>query len=148
MQIIKASIDDLDGLAELFEAYRIFYGKSPAPTESKKFLQDRMTHNESVIFIAILETGQMLGFTQLYPIFSSTRMRRKWLLNDLFVHENYRGQGISKDLIERAKQLCKETDAAGLMLETAKTNVIGNSLYPATGFVLEDTCNFYNWEND
>ncbi len=148
MQIIKASIDDLDGLAELFEAYRIFYGKNAAPTESKTFLHDRMIANESVIFIATHETGKMIGFTQLYPIFSSTRMRRKWLLNDLFVHESYRGQGISKALIESAKQLCKETHAAGLMLETAKTNVVGNRLYLSTGFALENTCNFYNWEND
>lgn len=148
MQISKAEINDLDELAELFEAYRIFYGKRAAPNESKKFLQDRMINNESVVFIATDETGKMLGFTQLYPIFSSTRLRRKWLLNDLFVHESYRGQGISKALIERAKQLCSETDASGLLLETAKTNTIGNRLYPATGFVLEDACHFYNWEKD
>jgi GNAT superfamily N-acetyltransferase len=148
MQITKAELKDLDGLAELFEAYRIFYQKKPAAEESKKFLHDRIVANESVIFMATNASGKMVGFTQLYPIFSSTRMRRKWLLNDLFVHESYRGQGISKALIERAKQLCKETDAAGLMLETAKTNVVGNSLYPATGFVLEDACHFYNWEND
>jgi GNAT superfamily N-acetyltransferase len=148
MQITKAELKDLDGLAELFEAYRIFYQKKPAAEESKKFLHDRIVANESVIFMATNASGKMVGFTQLYPIFSSTRMRRKWLLNDLFVHESYRGQGISKALIERAKQLCKETDAAGLMLETAKTNVVGNRLYSATGFVLEDACHFYNWEND
>ena len=32
-------------------------------------------------------------------------MKRYWLLNDLFVNENYRGKGFSKDLIEEAKKL-------------------------------------------
>ena len=69
----------------------------------------------------------MTGFTQLYPLFSSTRMKRYWLLNDLFVNENHRGKGHSKALIESAKELCRETKACGILLETDKTNEIGNN---------------------
>jgi len=51
-------------------------------------------------------------------------MKRYWLLNDLFVHENYRGKGFSKQLIEKAKEIAKSTDAGGILLETGKTNDI------------------------
>jgi ribosomal protein S18 acetylase RimI-like enzyme len=73
-------------------------------------------------------------------------MKRLWLLNDLFVDSPYRGLGISKILIDKAKDLAIRSGAAGLSLETAKSNLIGNNLYPSVGFRLEDEVNFYFWE--
>ena len=92
------------------------------------------------------DKNQLVGFTQLYPIFSSTRMQRMWLLNDLFVHADHRGKGISKALIEKAKELARSNNAAGILLETEKNNDIGNQLYPSVGFELEGN-NFYFWTN-
>jgi len=89
----------------------------------------------------------LTGFTQLYPLFSSTRMKRYWLLNDLFVNENHRGKGHSKALIEKAKELCIATNACGILLETDKTNEIGNQLYPNCGFEQYTHANFYEWTN-
>ena len=83
----------------------------------------------------------------MYPLFSSTRMKKFWLLNDLFVNSNHRGKGVSIGLIEKAKQLVKETNACGMSLETEKSNLIGNNLYPKTGFELNESCNFYEWSN-
>jgi GNAT superfamily N-acetyltransferase len=73
-------------------------------------------------------------------------MEPMWLLNDLFVAENFRGKGISVQLIEAAKAHCKATKACGLLLETAKTNTIGNQLYPKTGFELDTDHNYYWWQ--
>ena len=107
-----------------------------------------MKNNESVIYIALdNEKNKIVGFVQLYPLFSSTRMQKLWLLNDLYVIETYRSKGISKMLIDAGKNLCKDTNACGLMLETAKDNIIGNQLYPATDFVLDTEHNFYFWNN-
>ena len=73
-------------------------------------------------------------------------MKRLWLLNDLFIEEKYRGRGLSKQLINASKKLCEQTDACGLLLETAKTNVIGISLYENTGFLLDKEHNYYSWD--
>lgn len=145
MEIRKAGPTDLDQLAELFNQYRIFYKKESDVKAGKQFLSDRMKNNESEIFIAIDEDKKLTGFVQLYPIFSSTRMKRLWLLNDLFVMPASRGQGVSIALIERAKELCRATNSCGLLLETSKTNTVGNQLYPRTDFVLESDSNFYVW---
>ena len=75
----------------------------------------------------------MVSF-QLYPLFSSTRVSKYWVLNDLFVASEYRGKGYSKLLIGKAKELVKDSNACGMMLETEKSNKIGNNLYPKTGF--------------
>jgi len=144
--IRKATLQDIGQLSELFDQYRIFYQKEPDLPAAEQFLTERIENRDSEIFI-IESEGKLLGFVQLYPIFSSTRMKRYWLLNDLFVHENYRGKGFSKQLIEKAKEIAKLTDAGGILLETGKTNDIGNKLYPGCGFELYDEVNFYEWTN-
>lgn len=147
MIIRKATLNDIDALSILFDAYRTFYNKPPDLNAAKLFLFDRINNNESEIYLAETIDSKIAGFVQLYPLFSSTRLKRLWLLNDLFVAPEYRSQGISVLLIDRAKQLAIDTNAAALSLETAKTNTIGNSLYPKTGFVLDIDHNFYEWEN-
>ena len=72
---------------------------------------------------------------------------KHWLLNDLYVAPDHRGKGISKLLINRCYQLCKDTGASGLNLETEKTNTVGNSVYPKAGLILDTTHNFYFWDN-
>jgi predicted N-acetyltransferase YhbS len=101
---------------------------------------------ESVIFVAENQIQELVGFVQLYPLFSSTKMKKLWLLNDLYVAENQRGKGISIALIDACKQHCITTKACGLILETAKTNIIGNNLYPKTGFELDEDHNYYSWD--
>lgn len=146
MKIIEANLTHVNQVARLFDSYRVWYRKESNLSMGIEFLTERINRKESVIYACELEDGTLVGFTQLYPIFSSTRMRRMWLLNDLFVDPDHRGKGISKMLIHRAKELCQSTNACGILLETEKSNDIGNQLYPATGFELEKN-NFYFWTN-
>ncbi len=146
MMIRKAVISDLEELNGLFDQYRRFYNKPSNLEASLQFLKDRIEKNESEIFMS-WNGDKATGFVQLFPVFSSTRLARYWLLNDLFVDPDHRSKGISKALIERAKQLCRDTDACGMYLETGKSNDIGNQLYPATDFELMDSVNFYEWNN-
>ena len=137
--------NDIPRVASLFDAYRVFYGKMPDQPAALAFITARFQQKDSVIFVAE-NHGRLVGFTQLYPLFSSVRMKKLWLLNDLFVDANSRGKGISIQLLDRAKQLCRDTKAAGMYLETAKSNDIGNTLYPRAGFKLNDEHNFYDWD--
>ncbi|MBC7848690.1 MAG: GNAT family N-acetyltransferase [Chitinophagaceae bacterium] len=138
---------DLPQLSPLFDAYRVWYHKESDLAGATTFLSDRLQNAESIIFVHEIN-NELTGFTQLYPQFSSTRMKRSWLLNDLYVTPKFRGQGISKLLLNAGKQHAIETNAAGVLLETDKTNVTGNQLYPSAGFQLYDQCNFYWWNNN
>ncbi|WP_288446545.1 GNAT family N-acetyltransferase [uncultured Chryseobacterium sp.] len=142
----KAILSDLPELAELFDQYRVFYHKTTDIPAATNFLQERLENKDSEIFVAE-ENGALTGFVQLYPIFSSTRMQRYWLLNDLYVNKDHRGKGYSKELIEKAKELCRSSKACGILLETGKNNDIGNQLYPSCGFGRYDSVNFYEWTN-
>ena len=102
MKIREAKISDIDNLSSLFNSYRMFYGKDSNVGVAKKFLESRIKLCDSKIYVS--EVDQCLtGFVQLYPIFSSTRVSKYWLLNDLFVDANERGRGYSKHLINKAK---------------------------------------------
>jgi GNAT superfamily N-acetyltransferase len=147
IEIRKANFEDLKSLVKLFDEYRMFYEKESDIVNAEKFISERLLQNDSVIYVAANAEGKLTGFVQLYPIFSSTRMKRLWLLNDLYVEKEHRGKGISKQLIAFAKQLCKQTNACGLILETAKSNIIGNGLYPKVGFTLDNEHNYYFWDN-
>lgn len=146
IRVEQATLQHIEPLANLFDQYRVFYEKPSDVAGAKQFLEARIKANESVIFVSLDDNNQMTGFTQLYPLFSSTRMKRLWLLNDLFVHASFRGKGFSVALIEKAKEYCRATNGCGLILETAKTNTIGNNLYPKVGFELDRDHNYYSWD--
>lgn len=145
MEVRNTKNTDLHSLARLFDNYRVWYEKDSDLDGAKKFLAERMQKADSQIFVCDT-SNELAGFVQLYPLFSSTRMKKFWLLNDLYVEESYRGKGYSLELIDRAKQLVRETEACGMFLETQITNAIGNKLYPRAGFQLNQTTNFYEWE--
>ena len=134
IQIVRAEVEQLDLLVPLFDGYRQFYGQASDVAASRQFLGERMVALESVIFLAHDTTGG-LGFTQLYPSFSSVSMRRLWVLNDLFVNAAARGRGVGATLLERARLFGAATGAKQLALSTAVTNHTAQQLYERSGYV-------------
>ena len=145
MQIRETKNRDIEQLAELFDEYRVFYRNDSDVNAAKNFLADRIKYRDSEIFVCETNEDKLVGFVQLYPLFSSTRMQKLWLLNDLFVTPEFRGMEISIHLIDRAKKLVRDSSACAMFLETEKSNMIGNKLYPKTGFKLNLGSNFYEW---
>ena len=144
MKVREAKLSDLKNLSVLFNSYRMFYGKKFDLKVAEEFLRSRIKKKDSKIFVCDFN-NELSGFVQLYPLFSSTRVSKYWLLNDLYVDINKWGKGYSKLLIERSKELVIESKACGMMLETEKSNDIGNKLYPSTGFKKNELSNFYEW---
>ena len=95
-----------------------------------------MKRNESVIFVDE-ERKELIGFTQLFPIFSSVSMRRTWLLNDLYVNEKARGIGAASALLNAAKDFGAETKSKWLLLQTAADNFTAQKVYEKNGWVKE-----------
>ncbi|HJR11766.1 MAG TPA: GNAT family N-acetyltransferase [Rhodanobacteraceae bacterium] len=143
----RATLDDLDALAALFDGYRIFYKQAPAPAAARTFLEERLRRDESVIFIA-RDGGnrEALGFTQLYPLFSSVSARRIWVLNDLFVTPVARKCGVARALMGCARDFAMEAGALRLVLETAEDNHAAQALYESLGYVRESGERHYSLE--
>lgn len=130
----QATIHDVDLVVPLFDAYRQFYGK-PADIElARRFLLERFQHHESVVLLAVDDEGHGAGFTQLYPLFSSVRATRTYLLNDLFVASHARRNGVAAALIHEAVDFARAAGAAGMSLTTAHTNEAAQRLYESLGW--------------
>ncbi|MDI2586667.1 GNAT family N-acetyltransferase [Psychrobacillus sp. NEAU-3TGS] len=142
MNIHQATSNDLDSLVELFDLYRQFYKQASDLKGAREFLEERLIKNESVIFLAFDE-GNPVGFTQLFPSFSSVSMKRSWVLNDLYVKETARRKGVAEKLIRRAIAFAEESEAKGILLETAADNVNAQKLYEKIGFIKESTYFYY-----
>jgi GNAT superfamily N-acetyltransferase len=142
MQINRATIADLDDAAPLFDAYRQFYRQRSDVAAARAFLDERLRRDESVIFLAV-EDSKALGFTQLYPSFSSVSLKRLWILNDLFVGADVRRGGVGRRLLDRAREWAIETGAKGLVLATAVDNSRARALYESCGWRRDDEFQHY-----
>ena len=74
-------------------------------------------------------------------------MQRIWILNDLFVAESHRGQGVSKLLMGRAEKYAQETDAetdaVQIILTTQISNAAAQALYESLGYIKDEV--FYHY---
>lgn len=141
--ITQAQGSDLAALVPLFDGYRVFYKQASDAAAAQQFLQDRLANDESVIFIARVG-DRAVGFTQLYPSFSSVALQRIWILNDLFVAPHARGRGVAEALLRRAAQFAKETQTKRLVLSTATHNIAAQRLYEKLGW--QRNTAFYHYE--
>ncbi|MGD9854165.1 MAG: N-acetyltransferase family protein [Planctomycetaceae bacterium] len=145
IEILRATSAHIDALVPLFDAYRQFYGQSPDESGSRPFLAQRMQRHQSAIFLA-LQDSRGCGFTQLYPAFSSVAMRPIWILNDLFVAEDARRQGVAKQLMQTAVEFARSNGAKRLVLATGLSNHAAQALYEAIGWTRDDAFVHYQLE--
>ncbi len=132
-RIHRVTVADVDALVPLFDAYRMFYQQPSDPGRANTFLRERIKRDDSVILLAT-QDGNAVGFTQLYPLLSSVRTGRLWLLNDLYVDRAGRRKGIARALLDAAAGFARDDGAVGLMLETGIDNAPARALYRAAGW--------------
>lgn len=133
MDVFQAGFEHLEAVAKLFDQYRVFY-QAPSDFEAAKiFINKRFQENSSTIFIVCYD-NKIVGFTQLFPTFSSVSMKRVWILNDLFVEEVYRNKGMAGLLLDAAAEFAKATDATRIILSTQASNTPAQSLYESRGY--------------
>jgi ribosomal protein S18 acetylase RimI-like enzyme len=138
----RAGPADLEALVPLFDAYRSFYNQPSDPERAREWLRSRLRFGESVVFVA-MRGAAMVGFTQLYPMYSSVRTARTWILNDLFVDAAVRRSGAGRALLDAAASFAREDGAMGISLETTQDNVAARGLYHASGWN-EDATQWYS----
>lgn len=138
LSVRRASPADVDALAPLFDAYRRFYGQPGDIDRARGWLHARLSRSESTVLVAERE-GATAGFVQLYPMFSSVRTARVWILNDLYVDASARRGGVGRALLEAAAAFARDDGAARLMLETARDNAAALALYRAAGWQEDDS---------
>ena len=137
IEIRRAGVEDVALLTPMFDAYRQFYHQAPDLGLARRFLNERLSRGESVVYLAhTTGNGATVGcgFTQLYPLFSSVACRPIWILYDLFVAPTSRRAGVARRLMEAAHAFARAQGAATVELDTAHTNTGAQALYESLGY--------------
>ncbi len=137
MRIEVGTLKRLEAISRLFDAYRVFYGQASDVSRARDFIRERLAAGESHILVAIDGDDAMVGFTQLYPCFSSVSTAPIWILNDLFVDPQARRSGAGRALLTAAHDHALASGAIRLELATAKTNLTAQGLYESQGWIKE-----------
>ena len=142
LEIVKAQLADAAQLHPLVEQYRAFY-KQPANERTLGYLKSRLENDEAIVFIA-RDNSQAVGFTMLYPTFSTVSLSNIWLLNDLYVDEDARGKGIANALMDAAESAAREAGATRVFLRTANDNTPAQSLYEGRNYIQDEVFRRYD----
>ncbi len=133
MTVRKATLDDLDAIAPLFDAYREFFTKAPDLDVSRRFLGERLERGESTV-LAAFQGAAAIGFLQLYPLFSSWYAKRQWFLSDLYVDAAVRERGVGKRLVGAAIDFANETASRAILVELPFSEPHLTRFYTHLGF--------------
>ena len=147
MTIRRIDKTEVNLVFELFDKYRVFYKQQSDIKTAQEFIQERLDSNESVIFVAFdTNVDRPIGFTQLYPKYSSVRAIKNWILNDLFVDKEHRKKGVGENLIKTTMDFARQNGAKFVELSTAVDNYTAQSLYEQVGFKrLEPETDFFTY---
>jgi ribosomal protein S18 acetylase RimI-like enzyme len=144
----QATLLDLDLLVPLFDEYRQFYRRSSDLSLARQFLLDRLRQNQSIVFLALRQDGSVVGFTQLFPSFSSASAARIFNLNDLYVQPEARRMGVGSLLLSAAASFGRSAGAVRLTLSTEVTNAAARALYETEGWMRQADFYVYNLSLD
>nr|WP_261764543.1 GNAT family N-acetyltransferase [Paenibacillus xylanexedens] len=148
IKIRQATLNDISEVSRLFNEYRIFYGQHSDIEAATFFIKERMSKQESMIFVAecneeskVPDTA--LGLVQIYPSYSSVSMGPIWILNDLFVDSTYRQQGIARKLMQAVMKQAKKQQILRIVLSTAISNRQAQALYESEGYTQDQSFMYY-----
>ena len=145
--VCEATLDDLNGVAVMFDQYRQFYDQTADLELAKKFIKSHLQKSTSIIFLASSE-GTNCGFAQLYPTFCSVEASPILVLYDLFILPKYRNQKIGSTLLDHCLELAKKRGASRIDLETSFDNTGAQRLYESIGYERDNEFYKYSLEID
>ncbi|OHX11676.1 GNAT family N-acetyltransferase [Chromobacterium sphagni] len=130
----------------LFTSYLAFYKVSQPPEQCLDFLSERLRRRQAVAFVVSTDNRPQ-GFAMMYTGFSSLSLQPCWVLHDLFVAPDARGQGFGQMLAQRCQQYARDMGGGEIMLQTAHDNLDAQKLYQSQGFKLDEDFRVYYWNS-
>ncbi|WP_041580340.1 GNAT family N-acetyltransferase [Bacillus sp. 1NLA3E] len=131
---------EVSKLYKLMKQYIVDFYKQPEPKENELIgLINYLLKNPSsgLQFVAE-ENGELLGFTTLYFTFSTLKVKKQAILNDLYVVPYARGKKVGEKLFQTSLDYIRENDFSSMTWETATDNVVAQSLYNKMGGELSE----------
>ncbi|HEX8688899.1 MAG TPA: GNAT family N-acetyltransferase [Solirubrobacterales bacterium] len=128
--------DQLELLLPLIAAYQRFYEAEEIDEErNRDFFARFVAPSDDGMLLGAWHDRELAGYACLYWHFTSLVPAETVLMNDLYVAEAFRGQGVGRALIEASATVARERGAHRLEWATQPSNITAQRLYDSTGAV-------------
>lgn len=138
---------DLDELLPLMRSYCDFYGVSPTDADllalAQSLIDDPEREGVQLLARDKSDAGLAVGFATLYWSWSTADAARIGVMNDLFVAEHARGQGVAEQLVEGCRAECVRRGARRLTWQTAPDNHRAQAVYDRVGATREQWIDYW-----
>jgi GNAT superfamily N-acetyltransferase len=126
-------------------AYCDFYGVAPPDQDLRAMASALIADpaHEGVQLIARDAAGVAVAFATIFWTWSTLSASRLGVMNDLFVAESARGQGLAEALIVACRQECARRGAATLAWQTAPDNLRAQAVYHRMGATREQWVDYW-----
>jgi GNAT superfamily N-acetyltransferase len=134
VRIEPISASQLETLLPLIAAYQCFYEVEDIDTErNRAFFSRFLAPSDDGMLLGAWRGEELVGYACLFWSFTSLVPAETVLMNDLFVAEGQRGEGIGRALIEASAQVARERGDHHLEWATQPDNKTAQRLYDSTG---------------
>lgn len=134
VEIAPITIEEFEELLPLIAGYQRFYEVEEIGEErNRTFFRRFLAPSEDGLLLGARIDGRLVGYACLYWHFSSTQAVETVLMNDLYVEESVRGQGVGLALIKATVEVARERGVSVVEWSTAPDNHTAQRLYDSTG---------------
>jgi GNAT superfamily N-acetyltransferase len=134
LRIAPIAASELETLLPMIAAYQRFYEVEDVDEERNRgFFSRFLAPSEDGLLLGTWRGEELVGYACLYWHFTSLVPAETVLMNDLYVTEGHRGEGIGRALIEASAEVARKRGAHQLEWVTAPDNKTAQRLYDKTG---------------
>jgi GNAT superfamily N-acetyltransferase len=134
VEIAPIAPEEFEELLPQIAAYQRFYEVEDVDDErNRAFFRRFLAPSEDGLLLGARSEGRVVGYACLYWHFSSLEACESVLMNDLYVDESVRGQGVGRALIEASAEVAREREVPFVEWSTAPDNETAQRLYDSTG---------------
>jgi GNAT superfamily N-acetyltransferase len=134
VEITPIADGEFEQLLLLIAAYQRFYEVEEIDEErNRAFFRRFLAPSEDGLLLGARRDGRLIGYACLYWYFSSLEAVESVLMNDLYVAEEARGEGVGRALIKATAEVARERGAPFVEWSTAPDNHTAQRLYDSTG---------------
>lgn len=114
----------------LWKKYNSFYGRDSFPSEITQLTWSRFFDTNEPVYAVVAENrGKILGIVHYLFHRSTIQVELNCYLQDLYVSETMRGQGIARKLIEAVYENAKAAGSKRVYWQTKEDNLVARRLY-------------------
>lgn len=130
----RAELADVEAVVRFHVALNEFDGTIAEPARARRGLELLINHEEwgGVWFICADE--EPVGYIALTWGFSLEFGGRDAFVDELYIAEGYRGQGLGRQTLAFAESECRARDIGALHLEVERENQNAQAVYERVGF--------------